>query len=93
VLGGITTLPRIGAFDKELVMEGTMAPKKSEKLCIMIDEEQKARLSAIAFACDITPSELVRSCIILALPVLESTPSLIQIVPTLPTSVNRGLAG
>lgn len=70
-----------------------MAPKKDQKLTIMIDEDQKNRLSAIAFACDITPSELVRSCILLALPVLESTPSLINIIPTLPTVSNRGLAG
>lgn len=67
-----------------------MAPKKDQKLTVMIDEELKDRLSSIAFAGDLTPSELVRSCILVALPLLESTPSLINIIPTLPTQGNRG---
>lgn len=67
-------------------MEDAMGPKKSERMCIMIDDESKQRLATIAFAADLTPSDLVRSCILLALPVFESRPSLIQIIPTLPES-------
>lgn len=74
-------------------MEGTVAPKKSEKMTVMIDEDLKRRLAEIAFAGDLTPSDLVRSCIILALPVFELKPSLITIIPTLPDRVNREIAG
>lgn len=70
-----------------------MAPKKSEKMTVMIDEDLKRRLAEIAFACDLTPSDLVRSCIILSLPVFESKPSLISIIPTLPDVSNREIAG
>lgn len=70
-----------------------MAPKKDQKLTVMIDEPLKDRLSAIAFDADMTPSDLVRACIMVGLPLLETTPSLINIIPTLPTQGNRGLAG
>lgn len=70
-----------------------MAPKKSEKMTVMIDEDLKRRLAEIAFAGDLTPSDLVRSCIILALPILESKPTLISIIPTLPDKQNREIAG
>jgi hypothetical protein len=70
-----------------------MPPKKTEKLTVMIDDDLKQRLAAVAFAGDLTPSDLVRSCILLALPVLESRPALITIIPTLPEFGNRGIAG
>ena len=70
-----------------------MAGKKTEKLTVMIDDEFKERLVMVAFAVDVTPSELVRSCMDLALPVLESRPSLIRIIPTLPATNNPGFKG
>jgi len=70
-----------------------MAPKKTEKLTVMIDDELKSRLATIAFAGDLTPSDLVRSCILLALPVLECRPALISIIPTLPEQGNRVIVG
>ena len=70
-----------------------MAPKKTEKISVMIDEDMKERLASIAFSGDITPSDLVRSCILVALPLFESTPSLIQIIPTLPTKNHRMIDG
>ena len=69
-----------------------MAPKKTEKLTVMMDEDLKDRLAAIAFSGDLTPSELVRCCCMVALPLLESRPSLISIIPTLPEMGNRIVA-
>lgn len=74
-------------------MEVDMAAKKSEKMTVMIDEDLKRRLAEIAFACDLPASDLVRSCIILSLPVFESRPSLITIIPTLPEKQNREITG
>jgi len=68
-----------------------MAPKKDQKLTCMIDEAMAADLARLAFANDLTPSELVRSCISLSLPVFMARPSLIAILPTLPASVDREL--
>ena len=48
-------------------------------------------MARLAFANDLTPSELVRSCITLALPVFTARPSLIQVLPTLPAMVDREL--
>jgi hypothetical protein len=70
-----------------------MAAKKDCQLCLMIEEELKDRLSRAAFAADVTGSELVRSCILTALPLLEMTPSLVNIIPTLPAKTNRGIVG
>jgi hypothetical protein len=70
-----------------------MAAKKDCQLCVMIEEELKDRLSHAAFAADVTGSELVRSCILTALPLLESTPSLVNIIPTLPAKIHRGIVG
>jgi hypothetical protein len=73
-------------------MESDMAAKKDQKLTYMIDEVMAADLARLAFANDLTPSELVRSCISLSLPVFMARPSLIAILPTLPQSGDRELA-
>lgn len=70
-----------------------MPPKKTEKMTVMIDEELKARMAALAFSGDLTPSDLVRACILLSLPVFEAKPSLISIIPTLPDRVHRESIG
>lgn len=70
-------------------MGDDMAAKKDVKLTVMIDEGMQGDLGRLAFACDLTPSELVRSCITLALPVFTERPSLISVLPTLPASVDR----
>lgn len=67
-----------------------MPPKKSCQLTVMIDEETRDRLAALAFVGDVTPSDVVRSSMLVGLPLLEERPSLISIVPTMPTSGNRG---
>ena len=72
-------------------MGDDMAAKKDQKLTCMIDEATAADLARLAFANDLTPSELVRSCITLALPVFTARPSLIQVLPTLPAMVDREL--
>ena len=72
-------------------MGDEMAPKKDVKMTVMIDESMQADLGRLAFACDLTPSDLVRSCISLSLPVFISRPSLIAILPTLPASGDREL--
>lgn len=69
-----------------------MAAKKDQKLTCMIDEVMAADLARLAFANDLTPSELVRSCISLSLPVFMARPSLIAMLPTLPQSGDRELA-
>lgn len=68
-----------------------MAPKKDQKLTVMVDDSMATSLAKLAFANDLTPSELVRSCIMLALPVLCDRPSLIAILPSLPTGGDREL--
>jgi hypothetical protein len=70
-----------------------MAGKKDCKLCVMVEEELKDRLANAAFAADVNGSDLVRSCILTALPLLESTPSLVNIIPTLPQKINRVIVG
>ena len=72
-------------------MGDDMAAKKDQKLTCMIDEAMAADLARLAFANDLTPSELVRSCISLSLPVFMARPSLIAILPTLPQSGDREL--
>ena len=72
-------------------MGDDMAAKKDQKLTCMLDESMAADLARLAFANDLTPSELVRSCITLALPVFTARPSLIQVLPTLPAMVDREL--
>ena len=73
-------------------MGGDEMAKKSEKVSVFIEEDLKDRLSAAAFAADVNGSELIRSCILVALPLLESTPSLINIIPTLPAN-GKGMIG
>lgn len=63
--------------------------KKSEKLTVMVEEDLKDRLASAAFASDVSGSDLVRSCILVALPLLEETPSLVNIMPTLITKGHR----
>ncbi len=70
-------------------MGDEMAPKKDVKLTVMIDEAMQADLGRLAFACDLTPSDLVRSCISLSLPVFMARPSLIAILPSLPQTGDR----
>ena len=62
---------------------------KDEKLTIMVEKELVESLGRAAFDADVTKSDLVRACIHLSLPLLRSTPSLIHIVPTLPSDSNR----
>jgi hypothetical protein len=64
-----------------------MAGKKDCRLCVMVEEELKDRLANAAFTADVNGSDLVRSCILTALPLLEATPSLVNIIPTLPSKV------
>lgn len=66
---------------------------KDTKLTIMVEEPLIDQLGRAAFDADVTKSDLVRACIHLALPILKSTPSLIHIVPTLPTKGNKVNAG
>ena len=66
-----------------------MAGKKDNKLTVMIEDELRERLASAAFAADVTGSEMVRSCILVALPMLEETPALVSIMPTLPRAGNR----
>lgn len=72
-------------------MGDDMAPKKDIKMTVMIDEAMQADLGRLAFACDLTPSDLVRACIAMSLPVFMVRPSLVSIIPTLPTSGDREL--
>ena len=67
------------------------AAKKDAKLTVMIDEAMQTDLGRLAFACDLTPSDLVRSCISLSLPVFMARPSLIAILPSLPQAGDREL--
>jgi hypothetical protein len=92
MLGGITNLSGFGFLTRGN-MEGNVAAKKDIKMTVMIDEAMQADLGRLAFACDLTPSDLVRSCISLSLPVFMARPSLIAILPTLPTEPNREMAG
>jgi hypothetical protein len=74
-------------------MGDAMAGKKDHKLCVMVEEDLKDRLARAAFAADVTGSDLVRSCILTALPLLEETPSLVNIIPTLPNKGNQVVTG
>jgi hypothetical protein len=74
-------------------MEVVMAAKKDQKVCLMIEEELRDRVARAAFAADVSPSEMIRSCMLIALPLLERTPSLVSIIPTLPASGNMGVPG
>ena len=66
-----------------------MAGKKDCKMTVMVDDELSARLAQAAWAADVNGSEMVRSCILLALPVFEESPALVSIVPAMPRAVDR----
>lgn len=73
--------------------DGGREMAKDTKLTIMVDEPLIDQLGRAAFDADVTKSDLVRACIHVALPLLRSTLSLIHIVPTLPSKVNKTNAG
>lgn len=73
--------------------DGGREMAKDTKLTIMVDEPLIDQLGRAAFDADVTKSDLVRACIHVALPLLRSTPSLIHIVPTLPSKGNKTNAG
>ena len=66
-----------------------MAGKKDCKMTVMVDDELSARLAQAAWAADVNGSEMVRSCILLALPVFEPSPALVSIVPAMSRAVDR----
>jgi hypothetical protein len=90
LLAGFSILAGDGILSRSFwfMSEGIMA-KKDQKICVMMDEDLKDRLSRVAFTADVNGSDLVRSCILLALPCFEVTPSLINIIPTLPVKGNH----
>lgn len=65
---------------------------KDEKLTVMVERELVDQLGRAAFDADVTKSDLVRACIHLSLPLLKCTPSLIHIVPTLPSDNHKAKA-
>ena len=73
--------------------DGGLEMAKDTKLTIMVDEPLIDQLGRAAFDADVTKSDLIRACIHVALPLLKNTPSLIHIVPTLPSKGNKTTAG
>ena len=73
-------------------MGGGEMGKMDVKVTVMIDEETMAALSPVLVGSDVNLSQLIRSCIHTALPLLVDRPALITIIPTLPHVVDRELA-
>ena len=70
-------------------MGGGEMGKMDVKVTVMIDEETMAALSPVLVGSDVNLSQLIRSCIHTAGPLLVARPALITILPTLPVTVDR----
>ena len=62
---------------------------KEIKLTVMIDEQLDDQLKSDMRAADVNTSDLVRACLHVGLPILRDYPSLIHIVPTVPSKTNQ----
>ena len=70
-------------------MGGEEMGKMDVKVTVMLDDETMAALSPVLVGSDVNLSQLIRSCIHTALPLLVARPALISILPTLPAAVDR----
>lgn len=70
-----------------------MAEKKDASETFKLEESLQNRLSKAAYACDVSKSKLITSCIRHSLPVLEENPALIGIIESIQVRVNKTTVG